>query len=198
MTSCSCVVVRMKVNSGIGFGRFGRELELVLRVLAASPWMLERFLSTSRRGMVKTVTRIGVCDLRSKGVSAGPQEMSRQSVDGRFRLRRLLYGSHGQVKRAMLAMVVTCSKAALAAVLIRPSVSSILLLRLSCVFLKYTRPWNTLQHQAPEIFLAIPSWNIAQHSSLELDHDSLRCSSIIFFSITYPFLSRYHSSSLLD
>ena len=53
MTSCSWVVVRMKVNSGMGFGRFGKELELVLRVLVASPWMLERFLSTSRSGMVE-------------------------------------------------------------------------------------------------------------------------------------------------
>lgn len=36
----------------MGFGRADREFELVLRVLVASPWMLERFLSTSRSGIV--------------------------------------------------------------------------------------------------------------------------------------------------
>lgn len=59
MTSCSCVVVRTKVNSGMGLGSEANEFELVLRVLPASPWMLDRFLRTSFNGMVSvSVVRV--------------------------------------------------------------------------------------------------------------------------------------------
>ena len=108
MTSCSCVVVRIKVNSGIGLGRLGSELALVLRVLMASPCMLDRFLSTSLSGMVGMMMMglLDRCDVGSRRVSAYPQEMSKQSEDSRFRL----YRSHGQVRRVMLAilLLVTC------------------------------------------------------------------------------------------
>ena len=42
---------------------------------------------------------VGICGLKWSVVSACPQEVLIQSADGRFRFRRLLYGSHGQEVR---------------------------------------------------------------------------------------------------
>ena len=66
--------------------------------------MLERFLSTSLSGMVAVGVEVGMCEVEPRGVSAYSQEMSRKSADWRFRRRLRLRGSHGQVRRTMLAM----------------------------------------------------------------------------------------------